>query len=79
MIFDFSKTAKKELAALDMNTAGRVIKALLELPGKGDIKPLAGSHSGQFRLRVGNLRIIYTIEANIILIAKIMPRGDVYK
>jgi len=46
-----------------------------------DIKKLHGRLAGKYRVRVGELRIIYTVdEANgIIRIEAIGPRGAVYK
>ena len=79
MKFDFSADAMKSIGKLDANTAGRVIKGILRLPDKGDIKPLEGEHAGWFRLRVGDWRIIYTIEDNSVFVGHILPRGDAYK
>jgi mRNA interferase RelE/StbE len=79
MKFDFSNDAMKMFAKLDSNTAGRIIKSLIGLPGKGDIKPLEGALAGRFRLRVGDWRIIYTIEHNTVMVSHILPRGDAYK
>ena len=46
-----------------------------------DIKKLHGRLAGKYRVRVGELRIIYTVdEANErIMIEAIGPRGAVYK
>jgi mRNA interferase RelE/StbE len=79
MKFDFSSDAMKVIDKLDSNTAGRIIKGILALPIKGDIKPIIGS-DGSFRLRIGDYRIWFSCpEQNIILIEKILPRGDAYK
>ena len=79
MKFDFSNDAMKEIGKLDANTAGRIFKGVMGLPDKGDIKPLGGNHAGQFRLRVGDWRIIYTVANNTVLVGHILPRGDAYK
>lgn len=40
-----------------------ILKAIHELPDKGDIKRLQGKKSqGMYRLRVGSYRIIYTVD-----------------
>jgi mRNA interferase RelE/StbE len=46
-----------------------------------NIKPLSGELQGSFRLRVGNIRIIYSIDdtIKIVYIEVIGFRGDVYK
>ena len=79
MKFDFSNDALKAIGKLDANTAGRIFKGIMELPDKGDIKPLDGKHTGQYRLRIGDWRIIYKVENNIVLVGHISPRGDAYK
>ncbi|GHU88943.1 hypothetical protein FACS1894202_06070 [Clostridia bacterium] len=79
MKLEFSSKAKKALAAMDMNTGGRIFKTLLLLPDKGDIKPLEGAIASSFRLRVGDWRVLYSIVDDTILIEKIEPRGGVYK
>ena len=45
-----------------------------------DIKRLHGKYEGQLRFRVGNLRVIYEIDATnrIVNIIAIRPRGQAY-
>lgn len=57
----FSPTARKQLAALDSSIQTRVKTALIKIckvPPEGDIMKLT-DRPGQFRLRVGDWRIIY--------------------
>ena len=46
-----------------------------------NIKPLTGDLQGSYRLRIGNIRIIYSIDdsVKIVYIEVIGFRGDVYK
>jgi mRNA interferase RelE/StbE len=44
----------------------------------GDIKKLQGIEDG-YRLRVGDLRVLFSMEDNIIYIDNIIPRGQAYK
>jgi mRNA interferase RelE/StbE len=48
------------------------------MPG---VKPMAGEWAGFFRLRHGDLRVIYILDraGDSVVIAHIGPRGDVYK
>lgn len=48
------------------------------MPG---IKPMQGEWKGFYRLRHGDLRVIYTFDhaQNRVVVAHIGPRGDVYK
>ena len=45
------------------------------------VKPMAGEWAGFFRLRQGDLRVIYFYDRlkDTIVIAHVGPRGDVYK
>lgn len=54
------------------------IESLMENPYDG--KPLVGNHKGEFSLRVGNYRIIYTIDHIdcIIYILTVKHRKHVY-
>ena len=56
----------------------RIIKAINQLP-LGDVKKLQGN-TEDYRLRVGDYRIIFSKddEILIILIIEIAPRGEVY-
>ena len=55
------------------------MEAIDKIP-QGDIKRLQGEkYPPLYRLRVGKFRIIYHIENEEIIIAKIDTRGDVYK
>lgn len=74
------KPAQKFILKQPKSQQERLLKAINQLPDQGDVKPLAG-HSGLYRLRVGDVRIIYTIE-NDVLIVRVLNagnRGDVYK
>lgn len=57
----------------------RIYKAIYNLPN-GDVKKMAGCKD-EYRLRVGNYRIIYEQNQNefIILITKAENRGQIYK
>lgn len=56
------------------------LKDLLEIPPRGDIKPMKG-HQGLYRLRIGNYRVLFEIQHSekIIYIQAIGLRGGVYK
>ncbi len=58
----------------------RIFKAIYKLPAVGDIKAMQG-YNGYFRLRVGDYRIIYTVNDDVLLVrvVEIGNRGDIYK
>ncbi len=76
MNFQFSKQAEKFLKKRDPATRNRILKAIHSLPA-GDVKKLQG-RSG-YRLRVGDYRIIFDKDGNILYIERIDNRGQIYK
>ena len=58
----------------------RILSAIYKLPHFGDIKAMQG-HMGYYRLRVGDYRIIYTVDNNVLLVhvVAVGNRGDIYK
>ena len=68
------KDAQKFLKKLPHPDETRVLKAIAKLPDVGDRKQLKG-HPGFFRLRVGNYRIIYTVD-NGQLIVRVVDAGN---
>ena len=58
----------------------RILEALAQLPTMGDIKPMVGA-PGFYRLRVGDYRILYTVEEERITVrvTDAGNRGDIYK
>lgn len=78
----FVRTAQKELKKLDSKEQVRMLKAIQKLslhPKKGDVRPMVGSTA--WRLRVGNYRVIYDINDQVVLvlILKVGHRKDVYR
>lgn len=74
------KKAKKFIDKLSVSERKRVIFAIEKLPNGEDIKRLQG-YDGLLRLRVGDYRIIYTINNTklIIYVVDAGNRGDIYK
>lgn len=77
---EFEKAAFKFLQKQDKTTRKRLIKTISELPKGTDIKRLQG-YNNLYRMRVGNIRVLYSIKEalKIISIENIDNRGDVYK
>jgi mRNA interferase RelE/StbE len=76
MKLDLSKESEKALLGMDVNTAGRMVQAIIKVP-KGDVKRLKGSQR-LYRLRVGDWRAVFEYIDDIVSIAYISPRGSVY-
>jgi mRNA interferase RelE/StbE len=75
----YAKDCLKYLNKLDRNIQIRIIKGINQLPF-GDVKKLQGS-SEDYRLRIGDYRIIFSkdSEKSLIIVIEIAPRGEVYK
>lgn len=76
MQINYSKQAIKFLSKQDKPTKIRIVNAINNLPA-GDVKKLNGQDG--YRLRVGDFRIIFDYDGNILWIEKIDNRGEVYK
>ncbi len=78
--------AEKQYSKLDKNTRQRVKQALRELEAEQtllaapNVRPLTGRLKGDFRMRVGRLRLLFTpdTESRTIHVYAILPRGDAH-
>lgn len=73
------KPAKKFIDALPTNERRRVVAAIEQLPNAGDIKKLKG-HDDLLRLRVGEYRVIFTVDHGelVVLVIDVGNRGQIY-
>ena len=73
------KKAKKFIDRLPLNEKKRVVAAIEQLPNGGDIKKLKG-HADLLRLRVGEYRIIYTVDNGqlVVYVIDAGNRGQIY-
>lgn len=73
------KKAKKFIDKLPKNEKARIVAAIEQLPNGIDIKKMKG-HDDLMRLRVGEYRIIYTVNDSelIILVIDAGNRGEIY-
>jgi mRNA interferase RelE/StbE len=78
-----SRRARRYYERTSSDTAQRLDRAFSSLEanpfGSGDIKPLQGLPR-TYRLRVGDLRIIYEVDrqSRVVSVLSIIPRGDAY-
>ena len=78
---EYSKKAFKSLRGLPKRTSGLIVKKISQMVSnpaelQNKITPLK---VGGFRLRVGDYRIVYTIEDGIYYIVDVRHGKDVYK
>ncbi len=74
------KSAEKFIEKQPPKQQKRILEAIMKLPYDGDIKSYKG-HDGYFRLRVGDYRVIYTVDHGILTVTVTSAdnRGQVYK
>jgi len=77
---EWKKSAIRELYNLEKNVSSRIYKKVEELRGgfrSKDIKKIRGED--KLRLRVGDYRILFSLEDNIITVWKVGLRKNIYK
>lgn len=77
MRIEYSKNAAKHINQLDKQMKKRVKQAIEKLPA-GDIRKLVG-YKTDYRLRVGDYRILFSRKFDTITIKDVLPRGKAYK
>ena len=77
MNIKYEKGAVKHILSLDSRAKMRLKNAIEKLPF-GDVKKLKG-YQNDYRLRVGNFRVLFSIENDIIVVKDVLPRGQAYK
>lgn len=76
------KFAEKFIVKLPKPEKEKVLRAIYQLPEGNDIKGLKGrNNKGLYRLRVGNYRIIYTVDDGKLTVRVVDAgnRGGIYK
>lgn len=77
MQIEYSKEAAKHINQLDKPTKNRIRQAIEKLPA-GDIRKLVG-YKTDYRLRVGDYRVLFSRGLDTITIKDVLPRGAAYK
>lgn len=77
---EFDRPAVKFLQKQPKQAQKRILTAIQKLPFVGDVALMQG-HKNLYRLRVGEYRVIYSVENEICLVfvMAIGNRGDIYK
>ena len=80
----FERTAERSLARLPIEIQRRIVKrmtALVDDPRPQGAKALQGNEAGYLRIRVGDYRVVYTVDDNVllVLVVRIGHRREVYR
>lgn len=81
---EFDNAANKALRSIQKNDAKRIVDAIAALAGEPrppTCKKLSGSKHDLYRIRVGDYRVIYTIDDGVllVLVVRIGNRREVYR
>ena len=76
----FKPRALKDGKKIPNNELARIFEKIKELENDlvGDVKRLTNFHP-EYRLRVGNYRVLFEVEDNEVVIYRIRHRRDVYQ
>ena len=80
---EFETSARSEMRALDRVVQERVLRGLTRLAANpraaANVRPIQGTD--QYRLRVGDYRVIYTLHDDIllVLVVRVSHRRDAYR
>ncbi len=77
MDIEYTKQAVKQISKLDKPTKKRIKEGIEKIP-MGDIKRLQGVTPVTFRLRVGDLRVLFEMTTEKVIIRSVLPRGEAY-
>lgn len=79
-IIEIVPKAVKDLKQLPKSQAQKIITAIHSMENnlKGDTKRLT-NFTPEYRLRIGNYRVLFEIEDNRVIIYRILDRKDVYR
>jgi mRNA interferase RelE/StbE len=76
----YSGEAEKALPKLDKAVQIQILKKISHLPENPELgEPLSNVLRNKWRLHIGKWRVVYSIEGNAVLIAKIEHRKGVYR
>ena len=79
----FTKQAKKDVDALEASVKRQLYKKLTLMKSLTSIssiaKKLHNSNLGEYRLRIGNYRLIFDLNKGIIVVLRVQHRKDVYR
>jgi mRNA interferase RelE/StbE len=77
---ELSRRAVKDLDSLPKRSVKRIVDALVELGGdpestSRDVKALVGKRPWR-RLRIGNYRVLFRTEGDVVLVARVIDRKE---
>jgi len=73
--------AKADVRAIDQPTAMRLFEGIIRFArtGTGDVTTLHGDLAGAFRLRIGDYRVLFTLQEHAMHIFGVRHRSEAYR
>jgi mRNA interferase RelE/StbE len=73
--------ARTDVRRLDRSTAMRIFDGILHYArsGGGDVEPLHGDMAGFLRLRIGDYRVLFHLEDDVVRIFGVRHRSEAYR
>lgn len=77
---EITKRALKDLKKIDQKNAANILNKIEHLSDDltGDIKKLT-DFTPEYRLRVGNYRVLFDVDNNVIRVYRVKHRREVYR
>ena len=79
----FSTEAVKDIKKLDAVVKKRLQRKLIDFSKLNNVSPVAKKlvnyEAGQYRLRVGDYRVIFDLSSNTVHVLRVRHRRDVYR
>jgi mRNA interferase RelE/StbE len=78
---EWLEEAKADVRTLDRPTTMRLFEGVLRFArtGSGDVTALHGDMAGAFRLRLGDYRVLFTLQENAMRIFGVRHRSEAYR
>ncbi len=79
---EWSEGAVRDLRKIDSQIARKILKKLSWLSNNLEAivpEPLSGDFKRAYKLRVGDWRVIYSIEGNVVIIQSVGHRREIYQ
>jgi mRNA interferase RelE/StbE len=77
---EFKPKAVRDLESLDREVARRILGKIERMKENlaGDVKRLT-NFSPEYRLRVGDYRVLFEVESNVVVIYRVVHRREAYE
>jgi mRNA-degrading endonuclease RelE of RelBE toxin-antitoxin system len=78
---EWSESSLEDMAALDKGIARRIQRSVERFAARetGNVKCLQGIDPPEYRLRIGDWRVRFVLDADTIVVLRVLNRKDAYR